>query len=260
MTRVTWTGPDAPRGGAEDTGAEPVAGQAVGDTRASLPAATADGQPPAPASLGRQLGLLAFDIAAPTGLYYVLHGGGLTNVAALSIAAVLPALAAVYKLVVKHRIDAVALVVLATIVLTVVLSLVAHDPRFLLARDGIATGLWGFWFIATLRARRPAAFLFARPLMEGRKVFGTRSWDSLWETDAQFRRIWRISTTIWAGALLVDAAIRVVMAYSLPVDIVPGLGAVLWPVTFVLIQVVTNVYYRRAGLYRILGAGWLARH
>jgi hypothetical protein len=31
-------------------------------------------------------------------------------------------------------------------------------------------------------------------------------------------------------------------------------------VTFLLIQVVTNVYYRRAGLYRILGAGWLARH
>ena len=80
---------------------------------------------------------------------------------------------------------------LATIVLTVVLSVMAHDPRFLLARDAFITALWGFWFIATLRARRPAAFLFARPLMEGRKVFGTRSWDSLWETDAQFRRIWR---------------------------------------------------------------------
>jgi hypothetical protein len=215
---------------------------------------------PAPGSLWSQLGLLAFDIAAPTGLYYVLHDAGVSNLVALSVAAVLPALAAVYKLVVKHQIDAVAVVVLATIALTVALSVVAHDPRFLLAREGLVTGLWGFWFIATLRARRPAAFLFARPLMEGRKVFGTRSWDSLWETDAQFRRIWRVSTAIWAAALLIDAVIRVVMAYSLPVDVVPGLGGVLWPVTFVLIQVVTNVYYRRAGLYRILGAGWLARH
>jgi hypothetical protein len=42
---------------------------------------------------------------------------------------------------------------------------------------------------------------------------------------------------------------------------VPALGGALWPVTFVLIQVVTNVYYHRAGLYRILGAApWLARY
>jgi hypothetical protein len=216
-------------------------------------------RPPAKASLGRQLALLVFDIGAPTGLYYALHGAGLSNLAALSIAAVLPALAAVCKLVVKHRVDAVALVVLATIVLTVVLSLVAHNPRFLLARDGLITALWGFWFIATVRGSRPAAFLFARPLMEGRKVFGTRPWDWLWETDARFRRIWRISTVIWGAGMLADAVIRVVMAYSLPVEVVPALGGALWPVTFLLIQVVTNIYYRRAGLYRILGAGWLAR-
>jgi hypothetical protein len=43
----------------------------------------------------------------------------------------------------------------------------------------------------------------------------SRSWDSLWQADAQFRRIWRISTVIWAAALLIDAVIRVVMAYSL---------------------------------------------
>jgi hypothetical protein len=216
---------------------------------------------PAPsASLGRQAGQLLIGIAAPTALYYALHAAGVSNLAALSSTAILSAVTAIYTLVVKRRVDALTLVVLATVVLTIVLSVVAHDPRFLLARDGFITGLWGFWFIVTLRARRPAAFLFARPLMEGRKVFGTRSWDSLWETDAQFRRIWRVSTVVWGAATLADAVIRFVMAYSLPVDIVPALGAALWPVTFVVIQIVTNIYYHRAGLYRILGAGWLARH
>jgi intracellular septation protein A len=214
---------------------------------------------PAPRSLRDQLALLAFDIAAPTALYYILRSVGASNLAALSISAVLPAVAAIYKLAVKRRVDAVALVVVAAIAVSIALSLVAHDVRFLLARDGYITALWGLWFLATLRARRPAALVFARPLMEGRKVFGTRSWESLWETDATFRRIWRISTVMWASALLADAAARVVMAYSLPVDVVPGLGAALWPVTFVLIQIVTNVYYHRAGLYRILGAPWLGR-
>jgi hypothetical protein len=214
---------------------------------------------PAPSNLGRQVGTLAFDVAAPTALYYLLHGIGASNLAALSIAAILPALAALYKLAVKRQVDALALVVLATIVVSLVTSVIAHSPRFLLARDGLVTGLWGFWFIATLRARRPAAFLFARPLMEGRRVFGSKSWDSLWQTEAQFRRIWQVSTVIWGLATLADAVIRIVMAYSLPVEVVPALGAALWPVTFVVIQIVTNVYYHRAGLYRILGATWLNR-
>jgi hypothetical protein len=42
------------------------------------------------------------------------------------------------------------------------------------------------------------------------------------------------------------------------VTVVPALGSALWPVTFVLIQIVTNVYYHRAGLYRLLGAPWQA--
>ena len=47
-------------------------------------------------------------------------------------------------------------------------------------------------------------------------------------------------------------------SYSLPVHTVPGLAGLLWLVTFGVIQVVTNVYYHWAGLYRILGARWLA--
>ena len=63
-----------------------------------------------------------------------------------------------------------------------------------------------------------------------------------------------MSSVIWGAGLLADAVIRVAMAYALPVDVVPGLGGALWPVTFVVLQVVTNVYYQLAGLNRLLGA------
>jgi hypothetical protein len=216
-------------------------------------------QPAAPASLRRQLLGLAVGIVVPTALYYVFHAAGLSNLTALTLAAIVPALSAVYNLLVRRNVDAFALLGLASIVVTIVPSLIAHDPRFLLARDGLITGLWGCWFYATLHLRRPAAFLFARPLMEGRKVFGTRPWERLWETSHQFRRIWRFATVVFGTGLLIDAVIRVVIAYTLPVSVVPALGGALWPVTFVLIQVVTNIYYHRAGLYRILGAPWAAR-
>ena len=176
---------------------------------------------------------------------------------ALAAGAVIPALSAIQELATERRADGVALLVLATMAASVVISLVTRSPRFLLAKEGFITALWGLWFATSVGARRPAAFVLARPLMEGRRSFTARSWDSLWESEATFRRIWRISTVIWAAGLLIDAVLRVVMAYSLPIDVVPGLGGALWPVTFVLIQLVTNVYYHRAGLYRILEARWL---
>jgi hypothetical protein len=58
-----------------------------------------------------------------------------------------------------------------------------------------------------------------------------------------------------ATAILADAVIRVVMAYTLPVGLVPGLGGALWPVTFLVLQVVTNVYFARSGFWRILLTG-----
>jgi hypothetical protein len=209
-------------------------------------------------SLSGQLAQLAFDIGAPVLLYYVLHAAGVSSLAALSVSAVLPAASACYKLAVRRQVDPVALVVLGTITVSIVVSLIAHNPRFLLARDGLVTALWGLWFYATLAARRPAAFLFARPFMQGRKLFGTLPWDSLWDTSARFRTIWRTSTVIWGTALLIDAALRVAMAYLLPISMVPALGGALWPVTFVAIQIITNVYYHLAGLYRILGARWIS--
>jgi hypothetical protein len=43
----------------------------------------------------------------------------------------------------------------------------------------------------------------------------------------------------------------------LPVDAVPAIGGLLYPVTFVVLQVAGNIYFTRAGLYQILGACWL---
>jgi hypothetical protein len=229
--------------------------------------AHAPGPPREPGSPGqdrrpggtRALAGLAFDIGAPIAVYYLLHGLGVGNLVALGAGAALPALSAGYTLAVKRRANGVALFVLITIVASILVSVIVHDSRFLLARDGLITGLWGLWFLASVRARRPAAFTFARPLLEGRRMFTVRDWDALWQAEPAFRRIWRISTVMWGIGLLADAVARVIMSYTLPAAVVPGLGGALWPVTFVVLQVVTNVYYHFAGLNRLLGARWLAR-
>jgi hypothetical protein len=228
----------------------------------TTPAAQAPAPAPPPTSPKRQLALLVLDVGAPIGLYYGLRAAGLSNLVALGAGAVVPAVGVIIQLITRRRLDGVGGVVVVSVLATIVLSLITNSPRFLLARDGFITALWGLWFLATLRARwarRPAAFALARPLMEGRRPFGTASWDEVWASEPAFQKIWRVSTIIWGAGLLVDAVLRVLMSYTLPVSVVPGLGGALWPATFIVIQVVTNVYYHRAGLYRLLGApinGW----
>lgn len=117
----------------------------------------------------------------------------------------------------------------------------------------------------SLLASRPATFTISRALLEGRRVYDSAirswvrpadlSWDELWERVPRFRRIWRTCTIIWGTAILADAVARVLMAAALPVSVVPALGGALWPVTFVILQVVTNVYFARAGFWRILLTG-----
>ncbi len=111
---------------------------------------------------------------------------------------------ALVSLRITGRLDTVSVLVLASFVVSIIASLIAHNPRFLLAKEGLITGAWGVWFLASLAAQRPAAFVFARPLMEGRRVFTADGWDVLWQSEPRFRRIWRTSSIIWGGALLMD--------------------------------------------------------
>ena len=102
-------------------------------------------------------------------------------------------------------------------------------------------------------------------MLEGRRVYDSDSrrwvrsapqtWDQLWQRLPRFRRIWQVCTVIWGTAILADAVLRIVMALTLPLGLVPALNGALWPVTFVILQVVTNVYFRESGFWRILRDG-----
>jgi hypothetical protein len=131
-------------------------------------------------------------------------------------------------------------------------ALVTGSDRFLLAKESVLTALVGFWFIGSLWAARPLTYLFTRPLLEGRFKWKRRSWELLWEQEPRFRRIWQVSTILWGVAMLIDAVVRVVLAYTLPVQVVPAMQTGMIIVTVLVMQVLTNTYYVCAGLWRML--------
>lgn len=204
------------------------------------------------------LARLALGIGLPTALFYLLRAEGVCDLVALAAGAALPALGALLTLLVRRRVDRISVFMAATMALALLASALTGSPRFLLAKDGLVTGAWGIWFLVSARGQRPAALAFGRPLMEPMRMFAAGSWDLLWDAEPKFRRIWRVASVIWGMGLVIDAAVRVVISYTLPVAAVPAIGSLLYPVTFVVLQVAGNVYFHRAGLYRLLGARWLA--
>jgi hypothetical protein len=75
------------------------------------------------------------------------------------------------------------------------------------------------------------------------------SWEELWAASPRFRRMWRVSSVMFGIGTLLDAALRVLMAYTLPPDAVPLLGTVLYAATSVVLIAVNNVYYFTCGLW-----------
>ena len=55
--------------------------------------------------------------------------------------------------------------------------------------------------------------------------------------------MWKVSSVMYGVGTLLDAVLRVVFAYTLPPDVVPGLGTALVAVTTIVLMVMTNVYY-----------------
>jgi intracellular septation protein A len=189
-----------------------------------------------------------FDLAVPLALYYILRAFGVSEVMSLIISAVVPGISVAYQLVTQRRLDGFAILVGTMLLLSIGVSFITGSPRFLLAKDGWLTAVGGIWILVTLFVGKPFIYLAVRPLFEGRMGPPDESWDDIWNRLGLFRRVWRVLTVIWGVGLLIDAVIRVVMAYTLPIDLVPGLGGGLYGVMYFGLQVISQIYFARSGL------------
>jgi hypothetical protein len=185
---------------------------------------------------------VALAFGAPTAAYYLLRAAGAGVYLSLVASAIVSAAPALVTLARERRLDGVSTYFTAMVLGALAISLLPGGTRFLLAREAVLTGVTGVWFLASIARGRPLAYLLSRPLLEGRFRW-PRDWDGLWTTSPSFRRMWRVSSVMYGVGTLLDAVLRVVFAYTLPPDVVPGLGTALVAVTTVVLMVMTNAYY-----------------
>lgn len=184
----------------------------------------------------------------PLAAYYGLRSLGVSVFGAVLVSTLLSAVPSAVTLLRERRLDAMSVYLTVMLVGAVLVSLVSGSTRVLLAKGALLTGVTGVWFIVSLWGRRPLAYTFSRPLAEGRLQWPA-DWDDLWDRSPRFRRMWRVSSVVWGIGGLLDAAARVVLAWTLPPDDVPVLATGLVWVTGGVLFVGTNLWYARCGVF-----------
>ncbi len=120
-----------------------------------------------------------------------------------------------------------------------------------MARESYLTAVAGVWILVTLWGHRPLLFTATTGFMPAEAA---AAWDRAWDDSPQFRRTLRGMTLGFGLAFLADAAARVVMAYTLPLDLVPVLSVALLVVMLIGVVQAGKAYGKRH-LSNVLATG-----
>ncbi|MFD7709151.1 VC0807 family protein [Streptomyces sp. NPDC059786] len=177
---------------------------------------------------------LVLDVALPLGSYYLLKSGfGMSTVAALGWSSVVPAVRTGWTAVKDRRLNGLAALILIVNVAGLLMSFVTGDPRLMLAKDSAVSSVVGIGILLSVRLGKPMMTTVLAPSVTKGSAARTEAWERLLNGSARFRRAERTFSTVWGVALLTECVLRVVGAYTIPVDTMVWLGSVVMVVTIV---------------------------
>ena len=117
-----------------------------------------------------------------------------------------------------RRIDALSIIVLACIGLSIALMAIGGSPRILLVRESLASGLIGVAFLLSLLRERPLIYYLARATVARQQADGVSRFDTLWKERPSLRVNLRMMTAAWGAALTGETLLRCWLAWHWPVE------------------------------------------
>lgn len=159
----------------------------------------------------------------PAAAIGVAYATGLGNVPSMVIGAVASGVIVVADLLYgraregsEQRIDVFAVVVLAEVVASVVLTSISGDARFVLARISFYLVIGGAVILATTWSERPVMRTALKPVASQGDPARAEAFERAWQHSRQFRALYRAMTAGLGAVFVIDAVVRVVIIYSRP--------------------------------------------
>lgn len=187
---------------------------------------------------------LALDVVIPLAVFYLARGAGINQWLALLLAGIAPVAGIALTWAQQRRLDPTAVFVLVAMALSLLVALFTGDARALLARESWLTGAIGLWILGSFSTGRPFLLDVACKISP---VGLAQRFEQLWVDSRVFHRWIVLASLAWGTAFLLDAVIRVVLAYTIAIDSVPVIGTVALIVLITLAQGIVMVHGRRSG-------------
>ena len=187
--------------------------------------------------------------AAPVAAYQILTGAGMSTTQALTISAVFPLIGTGAALARTRRADVIGLVSLVFIVAGLAASIISGNPRFLLVKESLLTGVFGLVFLGSLLAPRPLIFYFGRQFTGAGDPARAAAFDAMWQYP-RFRAANRTMSIVWGVTYLIEACVRVGLSFILPTTLFLAASPVLAIGTTLALISWTVAYGRRAARQR----------
>jgi hypothetical protein len=159
---------------------------------------------------------LGANFLAPYVVYQLLSAR-FGDVDALIASAMPPLLWSVYELVKTRRLDAISVIVVASILFTVGATGLGGSARLIQIRDALVTGAIGLIFLASLVMERPLIFYLARATMARNTQSGAAEFEAMWGRPG-VPKVFRVLTAVWGTGLVAQTAVMCWLAWIWPIS------------------------------------------
>jgi intracellular septation protein A len=149
-------------------------------------------------------------------LIYNYAEGRLGDVRALLASSIPPILWSVIEFARHRRLDALSLLVLGGIGLSLLAMIGGGGARFLQLREKLVTAVIGLVFLGSALIGKPLIYELARGSMRRKSESEAQEFEAL-QVHAGFRRTMMVMTIVWGLGLLADVAVSVVLVFVLSI-------------------------------------------
>ena len=177
---------------------------------------------------------LAFNFVLPF-LIFNFISPSLGAVAALMIASTPPILWAIAAFIRERKVDAISVLVLSGIALSLLAFAGGGGVKFLQLRENLVTGLVGMIFLGSAAIGRPLIYQLSRSGVRRRAADKVQAFDAL-RDETLFRRSMIVATLVWGFGLLAACALNCALVFMLTIKHYLLIGG---PLNYAIISMLT---------------------
>ncbi len=154
---------------------------------------------------------------------------------ALMTAATPPIFWSIASFIRERRVDAISILALSGIVLSLLAFAGGGGVKFLQLRENLVTGVVGLIFLGSVAIGRPLIYQLSRSGVRRRAADKVQAFDAL-RDDVRFRRSMIVATLVWGFGLLAACALNCVLVFMLSIKHFLLIGG---PINYVTIGLMT---------------------